>query len=644
MVSSIFVHTLIIGSGAAGLCAAVRLRAEGVQDILIATEGLDRGTSINTGSDKQTYYKLSLCGDQADSPYDMAKTLFDGGSMHGDHALVEAAYSARAFLQLVDLGVRFPTDAFGQYVGYKTDHDPRRRATSVGPYTSRDMCRALVRRVKELNIPVREGVDCVELLKIKQDGHDRVCGAVFVEDGKIVPIIAENVVFAVGGPGDLYEMSVYPASQRSSIGLALAIGAEAHNLPESQFGLASTKFRWNVSGTYMQVVPRFVSTDTDGNDPEEFLLEYFRPHPNPLSKGEGTYYGDLYSNIFLKGYQWPFDTKKIFTKSRGCNGTPCHPRILGSSIIDILVYIETVERRRRVFLDFRSNPQGFSGDSLSDEARNYLEKSNALFGTPIVRLETMNPAAIELYAANGIDLRSEMLEVAVCAQHNNGGLAGNIWWESTNIKHLFPIGEVNGTHGVARPGGSALNSGQVGAFRAAEFIANRYSTWTLDKSLAILAAQRVVANRHSTDVANIRRRMSQFGGAIRNLKNLETAVPGAWETVGRLDESDGSRTICLAHAVYLDAIRFAVRSGVGSRGSGMVLSGNGTPIYPSLGDHWKMQPEDESFREKVLVTRFDPETETAQHRWEPRRSIPESDTWFETAWKAFRVGEIYDTQ
>ena len=118
------VHTLIIGSGAAGLAAAVRLKNEGIDDILIVTEGLSKGTSINTGSDKQTYYKLSMCGDDADSPRAMAETYFAGGSMHGDLALVEASLSPRAFLHLVDLGVPFPRDAYGQFIGYKTDHDP----------------------------------------------------------------------------------------------------------------------------------------------------------------------------------------------------------------------------------------------------------------------------------------------------------------------------------------------------------------------------------------------------------------------------------------------------------------------------------------------------------------------------------------
>ena len=70
-----YVHTLVIGSGASGLAAAVRLRAEGVEDTLIVTEGLDKGTSINTGSDKQTYYKLSLYGADEDAPLKMAESL-----------------------------------------------------------------------------------------------------------------------------------------------------------------------------------------------------------------------------------------------------------------------------------------------------------------------------------------------------------------------------------------------------------------------------------------------------------------------------------------------------------------------------------------------------------------------------------------
>ena len=260
-----WVHSLVIGSGAAGLNAAVQLVNHGISDVMILSEGLSMGTSINTGSDKQTYYKLSLCGEDPDSVRAMAETYFSGGSMHGDLALVEASLSTRAFMHLVDLGVPFPQDEFGQFVGYKTDHDPRQRATSIGPYTSREMCRCLIREVSRLGIQVREQRTVIQLAVITQGEIQRVVGVLALDgEGKYEAYAAENIIFAVGGPGGLYLTSVYPAVHTGGIGLALMAGARARNLPESQYGLASTQFRWNVSGTYMQVVPRLISRSARG--------------------------------------------------------------------------------------------------------------------------------------------------------------------------------------------------------------------------------------------------------------------------------------------------------------------------------------------------------------------------------------------
>ena len=83
------VRTLIVGAGAAGLKAAVTLSGFGEQDLLVAAEGLKSGTSRNTGSDKQTYYKLSLAGPEKDSVRAMAEDLFSGECVDGDHALCE---------------------------------------------------------------------------------------------------------------------------------------------------------------------------------------------------------------------------------------------------------------------------------------------------------------------------------------------------------------------------------------------------------------------------------------------------------------------------------------------------------------------------------------------------------------------------
>jgi len=633
------VHTLVVGSGAAGLNAAVQLRRQGVEDVLILTEGLEHGTSINTGSDKQTYYKLAMCGDDADSPRAMAETYFSGGSMHGDLALVEASLSARAFLHLVMLGVPFPTDTYGQFVGYKTDHDPRQRATSIGPYTSREMCRVLIREVERLGVPVREGRFVVELLTVAEGDARRAAGALAVNArGQLEVYEAENTVYATGGPGGLYWTSVYPAVHSGGIGVALLAGARAQNLPESQFGLASIGFRWNVSGTYMQVVPRFVSTASDGkSDPREFLGAYFS---NP---------GEMHSMVFLKGYQWPFDSRKV-----------AH----GSSLVDVLVYIETVMRGRRVFLDYRANPDGFTFEGLSQEARTYLTNSKALRGTPLARLQAMNPAAIALYREHGINLARQPLEIAVCAQHNNGGLAANHWWESVNLRHLFPVGEVNGSHGIYRPGGSALNASQVGGFRAAEFIARRYADRTLDRArftqttkAAVRAAWRWSGQCRTgrswrEDREELQRRMTRAGAHIRSSKELIQAVDEAraqWHRVTtagcradarELGEAWKTRQLCFAHLVYLEAIRFALESGTGSRGSSMVLEEGGTRVHERLGREWSFAPPNPGLGESVLETVADPDG-LVTSMWVPRRPLPTADSWFETAWAAFRAGEIF---
>lgn len=618
-----FVHTLVIGSGAAGLAAAVRLRAEGVADVAVLTEGLQMGTSINTGSDKQTYYKLGMYGGEGDAPELLARTFFDGGSMHGDLALVEAALSARCFFHLVNLGVPFPHDACGQFIGYKTDHDPKRRATGCGPYTSREMCRALIREARKLDLEIVEKRLAAALLTVDTSAGPRAAGAVAyrLDGGGFETYLAENVVFAVGGPGGLYRDSVYPAVHTGAIGLAFEIGALARNLPESQFGLASTKFRWNVSGSYMQVLPRFVSTAADGGDEREFLLPAFA---SP---------GEMNSMIFLKGYQWPFDAAKA---------------LAGSSRIDVLVHREVVEKGRRVFLDFRADSPSLDFGQLSAEAHDYLDRSGILAGTPVGRLKKLNRPAFELYREHGIDLEHEMLEVAVSAQHNNGGLAGNAYYESENIRHLFPIGEVNGSHGVCRPGGSALNAGQVGAFRAAEFIAARYAGCSLDLEAAERAAAAKIAGLERflgggrdwrADRREFRARMSEAASQLRDEAKLAAAA-GAAGRLCRAIAAEGypaaaaaeglrNRQLALAHQVYLEAILFQVQSGVGSRGSALVLDAAGAMI-----------PEDPAFREQVLESRL--EGAAVVNRWTPRRSLPASDGWFENVWRDCREGKIYE--
>lgn len=628
-------RVLVLGTGASGLAAAVRLHALGERDVRVYSEGLDGGTSINTGSDKQTYYKLGMDGMVPDSACLMAGDLSGGGAMHGDLALVEAALSPMAFSNLVSLGVEFPHDVYGCVTGYKTDHDEHCRATSAGPYTSRDMCRVLIAEARRRGIEFHENKVAVELLSREVGGRKQMEGVVFVDQGsgELEVVLAPNVIFAVGGPGGLYGRSVYPKCHMGGIGLALSMGAEARNLAESQYGLASVAFRWNVSGSYMQTLPRVYSVDSEGVE-REFLTERFGSVKAALGA------------LFLKGYQWPFSAGNV----------------RGSSLVDIFVYIETVQLGRRVYLDYRRNAEGFCLEDLTEEARAYLEASQAsVVESPFARLEAMNPGAIELYRDHGIDLAAEALEVAVSAQHNNGGLAGDLWWQSTNVRGLFPIGEVNGSHGVVRPGGSALNAGQVGAWRAAEYIARGpREVWHADEGMAEGALSRIrerlgrarVGGTWRKEREVLQARMDGAAGFVRSRVLLERALVEAREQLGRIrvdglcgldgydvGEALRNETLLVAQIVYLEACLVQVERS-GSRGGSIVLDEVGEEVSPVLGEGWRIRPERVEARGEVTVCALDAEG-GFEYRFEKCRPIPREAGWFERVWREYRNRAIY---
>ncbi len=639
----ITVNTVVVGTGAAGFNAADSLYDLGQKDICIVTEGVKMGTSRNTGSDKQTYYKLTLAGDGDDSIYEMAKTLFDGGSMHGDIALTEAALSAKGFYKLASIGVPFPHNRFGEYIGYKTDHDPRQRATSAGPLTSKFMTEKLEKQVNAKGIEIFDGYYVLAIL----ENNSKVHGLITINEAKVkddnhgITIFnCTNVVYGTGGPAAMYDTSVYPISHSGSSGIAYEAGAKGINLTESQYGIASTKFRWNLSGTYQQVIPRYISTDSEGNDEKEFLDDYF------------TDKGRLFDCIFLKGYQWPFDPRKI--------------EDLGSSIIDILVFNETAIKGRRVFMDFRKNPKGFDFSLLNQESYTYLENSNAFQDTPIARLEHMNKPAIDLYMNNGIDLYKENLEIAVCAQHNNGGLMGNIWYES-NLSNFFPVGEVNGSFGVYRPGGSALNSTQVSSFRAAQFISNNYrhdplsidtfsKTFTKDIEKFNNLSKNLLNKKDEDNIFTLRKQyqktMTRAGAHIRDINEIEQAlvtvknelkdfeVKTSVNDASNLANAFRNRDILITQFVYLSAIKEFIRAGGRSRGSYLVKDENGILPMEGLPESFRFVLDDGKLVEKACLVSFDVDKLEVNFEWEDIRPIPREDNWFENVWNDYRNDKI----
>jgi hypothetical protein len=392
----------------------------------------------------------------------------------------------------------------------------------------------------------------------------------------------------------------------------------------------------------MQSLPRFVSTNAEGGDEREFLFDFFKDK------------GDALSKIFLKGYQWPFDVRKV----KG-----------GSSVIDILVYIER-GKGRRIFLDYRKNPLNEAVDfaSLSAEARGYLEKGGACFGTPIERLLHMNKPAVDFYRDKGVDLEKEMLEIAISVQHNNGGIAVDCWWQSS-LEGFFAAGEAAGTHGVYRPGGCALNSGQVGSTRAAQFIAARRQgalpweeNWYSQVKEQISGMLKLAAGSAGEPPASAwdaeetynkaAVRMSRWGAAFRNAKEIAASALAAREDLAALYAKAASvpsgelasasrfsrlfrlRDMLMSQIVYLGAMEDYIRAGGGSRGSALYTDPSGENPYSGLPDMFRFKLDDGSMGKKIQEAAYS--GGTCSCSWRPVRPIPEDDDFFENVWRSYR--------
>jgi len=612
-------EALVLGSGAAGMRATVELHRRGV-DVLVASTGLFAGTSACSGSDKQTLYTAST-DYKGDNFLKYAQSLCAGGAMNFSTAYVEAVGSNDAVGGLQFMGLPLPHDDQGAILRYKTDHDEAGRATSCGPRTSKLMVKVLFDEALTLGVRILPSTSGIRIVKETVDGKERVCGVIALhrEESRnvygLIFIQCEELIIATGGPGELYRDSVYPHHCHGGLGLALEAGIELCNVTESQFGIGTprTNFPWNLSGTYVQVMPRVYSVDAEGKE-IHFLKRYYRSTR------------EMVSNTFRKGYQWPYHSTRMLD--------------YGSSLFDLAVYLEQ-KAGRKVYLDFLRNPEPvnegdtFSLDDLDPDVRAYLENNEALYELPIDRLRRMNPLAIELYKMHGSDLTQEPLEFAMNNQHMNGGILINDWGQ-TSLQGCYAIGEAAGSHGVTRPGGAALNSGQVFGKRVAVAIKrDRLNKADFKPDLATIHAQvaesladadafmSAGARRKPKDVkTEIQARMSDHAGIICTAADVAQARAHS-QALRESVEVDGlsvSSAALVGHAfrwrhmvwvseAVLTALDYYIKNGGGSRGARAICSPDGTRCpdasHEDLSRFRFIEEQQKDRQEKLIVSRQD---------------------------------------
>ena len=644
---------VVLGSGAAGLRAAVELKRRG-GDVAVISQSAWGGTSACSGSDKQTLHTANT-SDRGDNFKEMARAIRAGGAMDEDTAYVEAVGSVRAMASLQFLGLPLPQDCLGGTLRYQTDHDDVGRATSCGPRTSRLMVKVLATEAIRLGIPFFNHTTGVRII-VEGAGDDHAVSGILAVRPKaqttdnplgLTLFRCSALVVAAGGPGELYRDSVFPNGCFGSLGLALEAGIALVNLTESQFGIGTRRegFPWNLSGTYVQAIPHVYSVDEAGTE-HHFLADYYRTTQ------------ELASNLFRKGYQWPFHATRMLD--------------FGSSLVDLAISREG-QKGRRVFMDFNRNPLAvpgdlpFSLDRLDPDVKSYLGKAGAGQAQPIDRLRHMNPLSIELYLRYKVDITRDPLEFAVNNQHMNGGIAVDTWGRS-NVRGVYAIGEAAGTHGVTRPGGSALNAGQVLGTRVAEHIAASRTAQSAPQGaiggaldLAVTRINAVLREDSPLSVRTIRdevqARMSDHAGILCTPTDVAAALQAATDLNRRISQNGIAfsrvgevarvlqwQQMAIASQAVLAALHHYISNGGGSRGARAICdpAGDATPMAKTGPLH------DLRFRSERAADQG--EQITVQLRGHDivlssraNRTFDESaKPFFERDWPAWLTGAIYD--
>lgn len=644
---------VVVGSGAAGLRAAVELkRRDG--DVAIISQSAWGGTSACSGSDKQTLHTANTA-DQGDNFQDMARAIRSGGAMDEDTAYIEAVGSVRAMASLQFLGLPLPQDHLGGTLRYKTDHDEVGRATSCGPRTSRLMVKVLAQEAMRLGIPFFNQTTAIKVVTKGGGAQRQVVGLLAMRPKDksdanpygLAIFQCNTLVIAAGGPGELYRDSVFPNGCFGTLGLALEAGLELVNITESQFGIGTRRegFPWNLSGTYVQVIPHIYSVDDAGTE-HHFLADYYRTTQ------------ELASNVFRKGYQWPFHASRMLD--------------FKSSLVDLAIFREG-QKGRRVFMDFNRNPLPvpgdlpFSLDRLDADVATYLHTAGADHDLPITRLRHMNPLAIELYKRYKVDIANDPLEFAVNNQHMNGGIAVDTWGR-TNVAGIYAVGEAAGTHGATRPGGSALNAGQVFGTRVAEHIAASGRVQTAAQGDIAEKVGECITEIHAVlqpdsryrarDIRDdIQARMSDLAGILCTPDGVATGLKDAAilnhdiraNGIAYTRKNEAVRVLqwqqmALASQAVLAALDHYIAQGGGSRGARAICDPAGTAlpncVNGPLSDQ-RFRAERDADKGVQIITRLEGTDFVITTR--PNRTFDDTDkAFFERDWPAWLTGDIYD--
>lgn len=211
---------LVIGSGLAGIRAAIEARRTGSAVLVVsrASMGKANNTAISKG-----YFAVPGVSDPGDGAGRHFDDIIKGGGRIGDPALVSVMVNnlEGEVDFLAECGVPLALRSDGSPVYSRVPGHSFPRVLGTARSSGVDLLGPLVARARELGVRMEQGITVLSLVN---DG-ERVYGVLgCTRQGEPVAIRAAAVVLATGGAGGLY---LFTNNAPGSVGMGQAIALEA---------------------------------------------------------------------------------------------------------------------------------------------------------------------------------------------------------------------------------------------------------------------------------------------------------------------------------------------------------------------------------------------------------------------------------
>ena len=266
-------NVLIIGSGGAGLRAAIEAKSSGVEVTVIGKRiKEDVHTVLAAGGINASFANV----DKKDTwQQHFADTMIEGYGL-SEPKMVElmAKESPELVKEIDEWGANFQKLKNGKIDQRFFGAHTFRRTCYSGDYTGRSILMTLLKKIKSMKIPVHDSQYVTELLV-----HENKCfGAMTfnVKNGERTVYLADSVVLAAGGHTRIWRKSSSRRNENTGDGfyLALKAGCTLTDMELVQFHPTGMVIPESVSGTLVTEAVRGEGGRLFNNQGERFMSNY----------------------------------------------------------------------------------------------------------------------------------------------------------------------------------------------------------------------------------------------------------------------------------------------------------------------------------------------------------------------------------